>query len=127
MSILVYQEQEFPFNADFDYIVKKNGEEIKHTISVKLTEKQLAKFDMADKTVADAMESSDPEAIAKNMLTPDQIKDLKQNTNNEYQYNMILSNMAGHIMGFISAQRVEGGISAMNSTPVMQKYGKYLK
>jgi hypothetical protein len=82
---------------------------------------------MADKTVADALESSDPETIAKNMMTTDQIKELKKNTNNGYQRNMILTNMAGHIMAFISAQRVEGGISAMNSSPVMEKYGKYLR
>jgi len=128
MGMLIYKEQEYPFNADFDYIVKdKNGEDITHTISIKLTEKQLAQFDMTDKTVADAMESSDTETIAKNMMTSDQIKELKKNTNNTYQYNMILTNIAGHIMSFIAAQRVEGGLSAMNSSPMMQKYGKFLK
>ena len=92
MGMLIYKEQEYPFNADFDYIVKnKNGEEITHTISIKLTEKQLAQFDMTDKTVADAMESSDTETIAKNMMTSDQIKELRKNTNNTYQYNMILT------------------------------------
>lgn len=127
-NILIYQEQEFPFNADFDYIVKdKNGNDVKHTLSIKLTEKQLAKFDMTDKTVAEAMEGSDTDSIAKNMLTAAQIKELKKNTNNGYQYKMILTNIAGHIMGFISLQRVENGVSAMNSSPVMQKYGKFLK
>ena len=128
MSVLIYKEQEYPFNADFDYVTKdKNGNDIKYTVSIKLTESQLAKFDMTDKSVAAAMEANDPETIAKNMMTPSQIKELKKNTNNSYQYNTILTNIAGHIMGFINAQRVESGISAMNSSPVMKKYGKYLK
>ena len=127
-NILIYQEQEYPFNADFDYVVKdKNGGDVKHTISVKLTEKQLAKFDMTDKTTAEAIEASDPDTIAKNMMTAEQIRTLKKNTNNDYQYRMILTNMAGHIMGFISLQRVENGVSAMNSSPVMQKYGKLIR
>ena len=127
-NILIYQEQEYPFNADFDYVVKdKNGGDVKHTISVKLTEKQLAKFDMTDKTTAEAIEASDPDTIAKNMMTAEKIRTLKKNTNNDYQYRMILTNMAGHIMGFISLQRVENGVSAMNSSPVMQKYGKLIR
>jgi hypothetical protein len=128
MSVLIYKEQEYPFNADFDYIVKgKNGEEVKHTLSIRLTEKQLAKFDMTDKNVADALEESSPDVIAKNMMTAAQIKELKKNVNNEYQYKMILTNISGYIMGFISTQRVENGISAMSSSPVMKKYGRYLK
>jgi len=127
-NVLIYKEQEYPFNADFDYIVKdKTGAEVKHTLSVKLTETQLAKFDMTDKTAAAALESSDPETIAKNMLTPTQIKELKKNVNNDYQYRTILTNVAGYVMGFISAQRVESGVSAMNSSPVMKQYGKFLR
>ena len=128
MSVLIYKEQEYPFNAEFGYITKnKDGQEVEHTIPVKLTEAQLAKFDVSDKSVAAAMEVSDPEIIAKSMLTPEQIKELKANTNNSYQYNSILTNMAGHIMGFINSQRIESGISAMNSSPVMKRYGKYIK
>lgn len=123
-NILIYKEQEYPFNADFDYIVKgKNGDEITHTLSIKLTEKQLAKFDMTDKNVADALESSNPETIASNMMTAAQLKAFKKNVNNDYQLKMILTNIAGYIMGFISTQRVESGVSAMNSSPMMKKYG----
>ena len=128
MSILIYKEQEYPFNADFDYVTKdKDGKDAKHTISIRLTESQLAKFDMTDKSIAAAMEASDPETIAKAIMTPTQIKELRANTKNAYQYNTILTNIAGHIMGFINSQRVESGVSAMNSSPVMKKYGKYLK
>jgi hypothetical protein len=127
MGTLIYKEEEFPFNADFDYTTKKDGNEVTHTISIKLTESQLAKFDVTDKSVSAAMETSDPETIAKTIMTPAQIKELKKNTNNAYQYNTILTNMAGYIMGFINSQRIESGISAMNTSPVMKRYGKYLK
>jgi hypothetical protein len=128
MSILIYKEQEYPFSAEFDYVTKdKDGKDVKHTLAVKLTESQLSVFDVTDKSVADAMDAQDPDTIAKTIMTPAQIKELKANTNNAYQYNSILTNIASHIMGFINAQRVEAGVSAMNSSPAMKRYGKYIK
>lgn len=127
MPFVIYKEKDFPFNDDFSYIIKdKEGKEVTHTLHVQLTEEQLDKFDMTDKKMQDAMEQLDANNIARMILTPEQIKELKGHVNNDYQFKMIVTNMAGYIMGFIQGQRIESSTSAMSSNPVMKKYNKYV-
>lgn len=127
MGILIYKEQDYPFNVEFDYVVKDdNGKEFTHSITVKLNEKQLSEFDMTDKNAQDVMEAMTADKLAKMIFTDEQIKEVKANTNNDYQFKTILTNISGHIMGFINMQRVESSLAAMNSSPAMKKYNKFI-
>ena len=127
MAYVVYKEEAFPFNGEFEYIVKdKDGKDVTHTIAIKLSEGQLDKFDMSDKTAAEVMETNGTDQIAAAMMTAEQIKELKKNTKNDYQYKMIVGNISGHIMGFIQAQRIEGSLSAMNENKTLKKYQPYV-